>query len=69
MAITIEEVQRTYAYNGVTLAVPDTSLTPEAVRDLYTAVYPELTTAEIDLGPVENGKQVVTFRRVAGSKG
>ena len=68
MAIEITEVKRRFRYNGVTL--PDVAgLSNQQVRDLYSASFPELTSAEVE-GPVRKGdKLVFEFRRAAGTKG
>ena len=39
---------REFTYNGVAFVDPGPSFSPEDVRDLYSAQYPELTTAAID---------------------
>ena len=68
MAIDIQEIKRSYRYNGITL--PDVpGLSPREVRDLYSAQYPELVSAEIDAGEIANGRQEITFRRAVGTKG
>ncbi|WP_168788841.1 PRTRC system protein C [Paraburkholderia aromaticivorans] len=48
---------------------PGPSFSPESVRDLYTAQYPELTTASVD-GPEVSG-ETMTYKlvRAAGAKG
>ena len=49
MTIAINEIQRVFRYNGV--ALPDVpGMTPREVRDLYSAQYPELISAEIEAG-------------------
>ena len=65
MAITINTVKREFSYNGMTLADPGTQFTPDQVRDMYTAQYPELTTAAVE-GP---GKRCVQVRACRGRKG
>ena len=46
MAIEVKEIVRRYRYNGVTL--PDVAgMSPKEIRDLYSAQYPELVSAEI----------------------
>src|ERR1700687_290432 len=50
MSISIAKLLREFVYNGVNLADPGPTFTPDEVRDLYSAQYPELTTAAID-GP------------------
>lgn len=68
MAIEVTAVKRVFKYNGVTL--PDVAgLSNEAIRDLYSAQYPELMSAEIQVGEVLRGAQEITFRRAVGTKG
>lgn len=64
----IEVAERVFNYNGVNLADPGAGLPPEQVRDFYTAMYPEITTATVE-GPEERaGKLHYTFRRAVGTK-
>ncbi len=68
MTIEVSEIQRSYRYNGINL--PDVpGLSPREVRDLYSAQYPELVSAEIDAGEIRNGVQEITFKRAVGTKG
>jgi PRTRC genetic system protein C len=68
MAIDVKEIQRCYRYNGIQL--PDVpGMSPREVRDLYSAQYPELISAEIDAGEIRNGVQEITFKRAVGTKG
>ena len=68
MTIDIKETERRYRYNGVSL--PDVpGMSPKEVRDLYSAQYPELVSAEIDMGAVVDGVQEITFKRAVGTKG
>ena len=68
MSIEVCEVKRSYRYNGINL--PDVpGLSPREVRDLYSAQYPELVSAEIDAGETHNGMQEITFKRAVGTKG
>lgn len=68
MTIAINEIQRVFRYNGV--ALPDVpGMTPREVRDLYSAQYPELISAEVETGEVVNGAQEYTFRKAVGTKG
>ena len=67
MTIAINEIQRVFRYNGV--ALPDVpGMTPREVRDLYSAQYPELISAEIEAGEVAGGVQEYTFRKAVGTK-
>jgi PRTRC genetic system protein C len=69
MSISIAAVIREFVYNGVNLLDPGPAFSPDQVRDLYTAQYPELTTAAVD-GPALAGEVArYTFVRAAGAKG
>lgn len=68
MAIDVTQIQRRYRYNGIQL--PDVpGMSPRDVRDLYSAQYPELVSAGIDMGEIINGVQDITFKRAVGTKG
>lgn len=68
MSIAISPIVRTFNYQGIML--PDVpGLAPREVRDLYSAQYPELISAEIDGGEIVNGRQDYTFRKAVGVKG
>ncbi len=68
MSIEVTPIVRTFTYNGILL--PDVpGLSPREVRDLYSAQYPELVSAEVDSGDVANGRQDFTFRKAVGTKG
>ena len=68
MSISINEIKRCFRYNGVLL--PDVpGLEPREVRDLYSAQYPELVSAEIEPGDIVDGMQEFTFRKAVGTKG
>jgi PRTRC genetic system protein C len=68
MAIEVSEIQRSYRYNGIHL--PDVpGLDAREIRDLYSAQYPELVSAEIETGEICNGVQEITFKRAVGTKG
>jgi PRTRC genetic system protein C len=68
MAIEVTAVTRRFRYNGITL--PDVpGMSNEAIRDLYSAQYPELVSAEAQVGEVVRGVQEITFRRAVGTKG
>jgi PRTRC genetic system protein C len=69
MTITVQKLQRSFAYNGIALPDPGCELSPEQVRDVYSATYPEITTASIE-GPEQKGDRLIyTFRRAVGTKG
>ncbi len=44
-------------------------MSPKEIRDLYSAQYPELVSAEIDTGEIVDGVQEITFKRAVGTKG
>ena len=68
MSIEVTPIVRTFTYSGILL--PDVpGLSPREVRDLYSAQYPELVSAEVEAGPVANGRQDFTFRKAVGTKG
>lgn len=68
MSIAINEIRRVFRYNGV--ALPDVpGMEPKEVRDLHSAQYPELISAEIEAGEVRDGVQEYTFRKAVGTKG
>ncbi|EER62160.1 conserved hypothetical protein [Acidovorax delafieldii 2AN] len=68
MSIAVTPIVRTFTYNGILL--PDVpGLSPREVRDLYSAQYPELVSAEVEAGEVANGRQDFTFRKAVGTKG
>jgi PRTRC genetic system protein C len=68
MSIEVKPIERRFFYNGITL--PDVpGLEPKAVRELYSAQYPELLSAEIEAGPIQDGALEFTFRKAVGTKG
>jgi PRTRC genetic system protein C len=69
MTISIAKLLREFTYNGMRFADPGPAFSPDQVRDLYSAQYPELTTASVD-GPEVAG-EVATYKfvRAAGAKG
>ncbi len=69
MAIEVTRLVREFLYNGMTFVDPGPAFSPDDVRDLYSAQYPELTTAKVD-GPEQKGETATyTFVRAAGAKG
>lgn len=65
----VQALVREFAYNGLVLPCPGANLTPVAVRDVYSAAYPEITTAAIEGPEVKGDKLVYTFKRAVGTKG
>jgi len=69
MTIQTTVLTRTFSYSGLTLPDPGKSLSPEEVRDIYAATYPELISASIE-GPEKKGNNLVyTFKKGLGTKG
>lgn len=64
----VTTVERSFSYNGVNLVDPDVSMSPDSVRDFYSALYPEITTAVIEGPEQKNGKLCYTFKRAVGTK-
>lgn len=60
---------REFRWNAQRLADPDSSLTPDQVRDLYSQVYPELTTAAVSREPDEDGKAIYALAKSEGKRG
>lgn len=69
MTIKVMEMVRSFSYNGVSLPDPGKNLTPEQVRDVFSATYPELTTAAIEGPEMKGAKLVFSFRKAVGTKG
>ena len=68
MSIIVAAVARCFKYNGMTL--PDIpGLSVDQVKEVYGAQYPELLTAEAQVGEVVRGVQEVSFKRAVGTKG
>lgn len=68
MTIEIKEIVKRYRYNGIELPAPP-GLSDIGVRDLHSAIYPELINAEIVAEEPIQGVQEITFRRTVGTKG
>ena len=72
MAIRTVAVVRQFSFNGVTLPDPGPAMSPEAVKDLYSANYAALINAAIE-GPTMNGNvhayKFVTAVKVKGATG
>ena len=62
-------LQREFRYNAVRLADPLPTMTLLQVRDFYSNVHPELTSADIEGPELVGDKQIFTFRRAVGTKG
>lgn len=69
MAVAVTKLVREFNYNGMSLPDPSSAMTPDQVRDLYSATYPELATATVEGPETKAGKIVYSFRRAVGTKG
>lgn len=62
-------LSRSFSYNGVRLPDPDSRMTPEEVKCMYSHQYPELATAAVT-GPEASGDHLhYSFVRAIGTKG
>ena len=68
MPIEVKEITKRYRYNGIELPAPP-GLSDTEVRDLHSAIYPELINAEMVAEEPLNGVQEISFRRTVGTKG
>jgi PRTRC genetic system protein C len=69
MALNIQTLVRTFAYNGMSLVDPGAKMSAEAVKEFYANIYPELNNAAVE-GPENKGNNLVyEFRRAVGTKG
>ena len=69
MAVKVQALTRSFSFNGVDLPDPAPTMSTLDVRDLYSATYPELTTATIEGPEVRGDRLVYSFQRAAGTKG
>ena len=60
---------RSFRYSGLILPDPAPDLDIEAVRNLYSATYPEITTAAVTGPEAIDGTLVYTFTASIGTKG
>lgn len=66
----IEQLTRTYRYDGIDLPVPPhLAADPQQLRAYHATLYPAILNAEaVDVG-VSNGVHVTEYRRAVGTKG
>lgn len=65
----IAQAVRVFRYSGIELPDPGAHMSPDQIRNLYSATYPELTAAAVE-GPTASGDRLVyEFRRAVGTKG
>ena len=69
MAITTKTLIREFTYNGIVWPDPGPALSPEEVRDIYSAVVPEILSAVIEAPETKGGKLIYRFVKAVGTKG
>lgn len=69
MTIAIAIINRVFHYNGMDLPDIDPDMSPTEVRDVYSAQYADLTTAEIVDNGIENGVHRFALLKQVGDKG
>ena len=69
MAIQAEALKRRFKYSGMELPDPGSSMTAAQVRDLYSATYPELTSAAVDGPKLTDGVATYEFLKAVHDKG
>jgi len=67
-ALKLQVITRQFHYNGTKLPDPGVGLSPEQVREVYAAAYPELTTANISSPVIKGNLQIFSFEVSAGTK-
>lgn len=65
----IKPITRAFKFNGTKLPDPKPDATPEEVRDIYVATYPELATAQVEGPKAKEGQLVYKFVTSVGTKG
>jgi PRTRC genetic system protein C len=65
----IATLERKFKYNSITLPDPNQALSPDAVREFYSAQYPELASAAMEGPTTKDNVATWTFVRAVGSKG
>lgn len=69
MALTVTKMTRVFQFNGIRLPDPNPEMSVDNVKALYSAQYPELTTAVVNGPEAVGDKMRYTFDRAIGSKG
>jgi PRTRC genetic system protein C len=69
MALTVTKMTRVFQFNGIRLPDPNPEMSVDNVKALYSAEYPELTTAVVNGPEAVGDKMRYTFDRAIGSKG
>jgi PRTRC genetic system protein C len=69
MSITVQTLTRAFTFNGVSLLDPGPEFTPEEVKDVYAAQYPDISTAVIEGPEMKGDVAEYKFVRNVGTKG
>ena len=71
MALNITTAVRVFIIDGKNIEIPDPDpkLSLENVMELYSGMYPELTTATVHGPEYRNDKVIYRFKSVIGTKG
>ena len=65
----VTKLTRAFLFNGLRLVDPGPDLSPAAVKDFYSGMYPELVTAEVTSAKEVGDTLEYTFRKTTGTKG
>lgn len=65
----VQTLTRIFRYNGMTLADPSPTMSPQQVIEHYASAFPELNTATIEGPTEENGTLVYVLTKAVGTKG
>lgn len=69
MELVIKEMPRKFWFNNVPLPDPGVEFSPEEVKDVYSAQYPDITTAIIEGPEIHDDHLTFKFVRNVGTKG
>lgn len=69
MSISVSEAKRFFFFNSVSLPDPGIEFTVDEVRDVYSAQYPDISTALIDGPDISESGVTYKFIRNVGTKG
>lgn len=66
----VKEIVRTFTFNDIQLPDPGIDYSPEEVRDVYSAQYPDISTALLE-GVISDDGETIAYKfvRAVGSKG
>ena len=67
--LTATALRREFLYNGTIIPDPNPAMSPEQVRDVLVAAYPEIATAALSGPELKGDTARYNFSRAIGSKG